>query len=296
MDRITASNVFIAIVEQGSLVGASESLGMSRSMVTRYLAEMEDWAGARLLHRSTRRLSLTNTGEKVLEECYKLQAIEREVKFASNTSDQDPQGVIRIATSQSFGDKVLIPFANEYLNAYPRVTIDMQINNHSVNLVEERIDLAIRITNDLDPNIIARKLGVLNSVVCASEDYLKRKGHPTHIDQLVQHNCLTYSYFGNTVWSFTQGNQFDSVAISGNLSANDPALLLHATLLGTGISLQPKYFVMPYIENGELIPLFPDYTPQTLGIYGIYKSRKHMSKALRVFIDDLARYITSFDM
>ena len=269
---------------------------MSRSMVTRYLSEMEEWAGARLLHRTTRRLALTNAGENVLKECIKLQEIDKEVKFASNTADTPPQGVLRIGASQFFGEKILIPFVETFLRKYPDVSFDLQISNHSVNLVEERVDLAIRITNDLDPNIIARKFGKLNSVVCASPLYLEQRGTPTNINQLTQHNCLTYSYFGNSVWNFTYNEAFDSVAVTGNLSANDPAALLQATLLGTGISLQPKLSVAPYLENGQLLQLLSEYLPQTLGIYGIYQSRKHISKALRLFIDDLAKHLETLEL
>lgn len=296
MDRIKAANVFIAIVEQGSMVKGAQVLGMSRSMVTRYLNEMEDWAESRLLHRSTRKLALTSSGEKVLEECYKLQEIEKGVRFVSSKANRPPQGIIRIGTSQFFGETVLAPFIRKYLDKYPEVSIDMQISNHSVNLVEERIDLAIRITNDLDPNIIARKFGDLNSVVCASKAYLVKRGTPNNIDQLIHHNCLTYSYFGNNVWNFSYKDQFDSVPVTGNFSANDPAVLLQATLRGGGISLQPKYCVSPYLKSGDLVQLLPNHVPQTLGIYGIYKSRKHMPKALRFFIDELAIYMKPLEL
>lgn len=204
MDRIKAAQVFIAIVEQGSMVKAAESLDMSRSMVTRYLSEMEQWAGSRLLYRSTRRLGLTDSGEKVLAGCYKLQAIEKELRFSSVKETSAPQGLLRISTSQFFAEQVLSTFTRDYLLRYPQVTIDLQISNHNVNLVEERIDLAIRITNELDPNVIAKKFGQLSSVVCASPSYLVQRGSPQHLAHLQHHNCLTYSYYGSNVWQFSR--------------------------------------------------------------------------------------------
>ncbi len=308
MDRIKAAQVFIAIVEQGSMVKAAEALDISRSMVTRYLSEMEQWAGSRLLYRSTRRLGLTDAGEKVLAGCYKLQEIEQEVKFSSVKETSSPKGLLRISTSQFFAEQVLSPFTQDYLLRYPQVTIDMQISNHSVNLVEERIDLAIRITDDLDPNVIAKKFGQLNSVVCASPSYLNQRGNPQQIAHLQHHNCLTYSYYGSNVWQFShekkgereegveRAEKIKSVQVSGNLSANDPAVLLRSSLLGLGISLQPKYATMSYFDSQQLIQLFPEYTPKPLTIYGVYKSREYMPKAMRVLIDELALYIESLDL
>ncbi len=296
MDRLIASKVFINIVEHGSMIKASEVLNMSRSMVTRYLAAMENWAEARLLHRTTRKLTLTAAGESVLAECYKLQDIEREVRFAANNSDHNPQGTLRIASSQFFSEHVLAVFVNQFLTKYPKVSIDIAVGNHTVNLVEERIDLAIRISNALDPNIIARKFGELNSTICAAPSYIKTRGAPSQIAQLDKHNCLTYSHFNNSEWHFTKTNETETVTVSGNLNANDPAVLLRASLEGLGISLQPKSAVTPLIESGKLVHLLPDYMPQSLGIYGVYQSREYMSKALRVFIDELAEFIAELEL
>ncbi|MGB1238577.1 MAG: LysR family transcriptional regulator, partial [Pseudomonadales bacterium] len=283
-------------VEQGSMVKAAERLDLSRSMVSRYLNTMESWAGSRLLYRSTRRLALTDIGQKVLKECYKIQSIEREVKFSSAAPNDLPQGRLRIATSPFFAEQILAPFSREYLIKYPQVSLDLRVSNQSVNLVEERIDLAIRITDELDPTIIARKFGELNSIVCASPQYLAQRGTPPEISHLQHHNCLTYSYYGKSVWEFKKQDRFESVQVSGNLSADDPKALLKSSLLGSGITLQPKYAVQPYIEEAKLVHLFPDYTPKTLGIYGIYKSRDYMPKAMRVFIDDFATYIATLEL
>lgn len=296
MDRVKAARVFIAIVEQGSLVKAAEKMNMSRSMVTRYLSEMEHWAQSQLLLRSTRKLSLTAAGEKVLNQCYQLERIDQEVKYTSSKSDIEPSGTIRVGASQFMAEKILTPFISTFLAKYSKVNIDIQVSNHTADLVAERLDLAIRITNDLDPNVIAKKFGVLNSVVCASPEYLKNSGVPQKLSQLAHHNCLTYSFFVNNLWNFSKGEESYSVSVQGNLSANDPSVLLNATLLATGISLLPKHAVKEHLDTGELIAALPEFTPQTLGIFGVYKSRKYMSKALRNFIDEFSVYLISLEI
>lgn len=285
MDRIVAANVFIAIVEQGSLTGAADRLDMSRSMVTRYLAEMEGWAGMRLLHRSTRKIGLTPAGEKALAHCREIQSIAQQMRCDFEEEEAPLKGRLRISCSPSFGSDVLIPIFHTYMQRHPGVAVDLHVSNQAVNLIEERIDLAIRITNDLDPNLIARKLGDCNSAICASADYIKQYGVPKTPDALSQHNCLIYSRFDRSLWEFESNDDVMSVPVSGSLSANDPSVLLRAAEMGIGISIQPEYSVMEKIASGELIRLLPDYRAQPLGIYGIYSSRKHMSRALRLMLD-----------
>ncbi len=296
MDRITASKVFINIVDLGSMAAAADALDMSRSMVTRYLVEMENWAGTRLLHRSTRRLGLTNTGEKILNQCRELVCLAEELATSSEIIDDKPSGLLRISCAQFMAQEVIGPFVGNFLRSNPNVSIDLHISNQKVNLVEERIDLAVRVTNDLDPNLIARPLGQLNSVLCATADYLTKNGQPQNIGQLTQHNCLTYTYFGKSLWRFKHNNEVVTAAVAGNFSANESMVLLNAALSGAGITLQPKHAVAKYLADSKLIELLPDYLPDSLGIYGIYRSRKHMSLALRTLIDDLVNYITSCDL
>ncbi|CAM3761870.1 MULTISPECIES: LysR family transcriptional regulator [Pseudoalteromonas] len=294
MDRIIAADVFIKIVEQGSFASAARALDMSRSMVTRYLNQMEEWADTQLLHRSTRKLTLTQEGEKILNYCRELVAIAQNISSPIE-SDNAIKGLIRLSCSPFLAHDVLPNMIQPFLSAHPMVSIDIQISNHVTNLVEDRIDLAIRITNDLDPNIIARSLGKCHSVLCASPPYLKKNTRPVTIDDLSRHNCLNYSRFEKSVWHFTHKKQSLSAAITGNFSANDSSLLLKAALHDQGITLQPKFAVQNYINNGHLVHLLPHLIPKTLGIYGIYRSRKHQSLALREFIDNLVIYFDQLD-
>lgn len=287
MDRLTALRVFVSVVEQGSLSGAGEKLDMSRAMVSRYLAELESWMGARLLHRTTRRLSLTGPGEEALNRARTMLALGEEMEQIAVKSDDAPKGQLRITSSYSLSEALLVGTANDYLAQYPGTAIDILLLDRTVNLVEERIDLAVRITNDLDPNLVARRLGTCHSVVCASPAYLARHPMPHKVQDLALHNCLTYTYFGKSLWEFNGPDGPESVPVSGNLSANISNLLLEATLGGAGISLQPLYSAQPYLEQGELVPLLTNWQPKRLGIYGVYATRKQMSPLLRSFLDFL---------
>ncbi|MGL6264642.1 LysR family transcriptional regulator [Aeromonas jandaei] len=287
MDRLTALRVFVSVVEQGSLSGAGEKLDMSRAMVSRYLAELESWMGARLLHRTTRRLSLTGPGEEALNRARAMLALGEEMEQIAVKGDDAPKGQLRITSSYSLSEALLVGAANDYLAQYPCTAIDILLLDRTVNLVEERIDLAVRITNDLDPNLVARRLGTCHSVVCASPAYLANHPAPQKVQDLALHNCLTYTYFGKSLWEFNGPDGPESVPVSGNLSANISNLLLEATLGGAGISLQPRYSAQPYLERGELVPLLTQWQPKRLGVYGVYATRKQMSPLLRSFLDFL---------
>ena len=290
MDRITAAQVFVEIAERGSMVAAATALDMSRAMVTRYLAQMEQWAGARLLHRSTRRLSLTDAGDETLLRCRQMLELAAAMAVQSDGGADSPQGMLRIACSQTLAQTALAPAAAQYLRRYPRAAIDLQIENRAVNLVEQRIDLALRITNALEPNLIARQLGHCASVVCAAPSYLAARGIPRRAEDLAAHNCLTYTYFGKSLWQFSRDGAALSVPVSGNLSANESLVLMVATVEGAGISMQPLFSVAPLIASGQLVALLPDYQPQEMGIYGIYTSRQHMPPVLRTMLDFLVEW------
>ncbi|CAJ0901969.1 HTH-type transcriptional regulator DmlR [Ralstonia sp. LMG 32965] len=289
MDRITSAEVFVAIVERGSLSAAAEALDMSRAMVTRYLAQMEAWSGARLLHRTTRRIGLTPAGEATLARCRQILEIASQMAMADGPEADTPRGLLRIACAQSLAQQTLSAAVTAYLRRYPQTAVDLVVDNRTINLVEERIDLAVRITNDLDPNLITRPLGTCESVVVAAPSYLAAHGTPRRVQDLAVHNCLTYSYFGKSLWKFTEAKTGapSDVPVGGNLSANESMVLLAAAREGAGIALQPMFAAAPLIASGHLVRLLPDHVPQALGIHGVYSSRRQMPAALRAMLDFL---------
>jgi len=298
MDRITSATVFVTIAERGSLAGAAEALDMSRAMVTRYLAEMEEWAGARLLHRTTRRLSLTSAGEVTLSRCRELLTLAGEVATAGEPGAGEPRGLLRVACSQFLSQTALAGAMVGFLRCYPQARVDLQVDNRAVNLVEQRIDLAIRITNALEPGLIARQLGECRSLLCAAPSYIAEHGMPSEPQDLARHNCLTYSYFGKSTWQFTRDGAQPAMAavdvpVGGNLSANESMALLAAAGKGAGIAMQPRFAAQPLIEAGELVEVLPEWQPQTLGIHAIYTSRQHMPPVLRAMLDYLADWFAT---
>jgi len=301
VDRLTAMQVFATVVDSGSQSAAALQLDLSRPVVSRYLAELEEWVGARLLHRTTRRLSLTPAGNEVLARCRQMLDAAADLQQAVSSPQQQPKGLLRITSSTSFGPQLAQAVA-EYVRRYPGVAVDLVMLDRTVNLVEERIDLAIRMTRRLDPNLIARKLSICRSTVCAAPDYLRRRGTPKEVEDLALHDCLTHSYMGKSLWEFTRrdtlhsrrkqgveaADQHRTVAVSGNISANEALVLLHGALAGAGIAHLPAYSAAPYIASGQLVALLPDYEPMVLDMYGVYASRKHVPPTLRTMLDFLA--------
>lgn len=288
MDRLKAMQVFVEVADRGSLSAAALHLDMSRAMVSRYLAEMEQWVGVRLLHRTTRRLSLTPAGAETLPRCRQMLGMVGDMRSAVATPDDTPRGLLRMTASMSFGTEHLAAAVADFVKLHPGASVDLLLLERAVNLVEERVDLALRITNDLDPNLIARKLAVCRSVVCASEAYLAEHGEPARVEDLSLRNCLTHSYFGKSLWRFERDGEVVDVPVSGNITANEVSVLMRAALEGAGIVMLPTYSAAQHIASGRLRPLLTRSEPQTLGVYGVYVSRRQMPLILRAMLDFLA--------
>lgn len=292
MDRVTAAAVFNRICELGSLSAASRALGISRPMVSRYLEEMESWAGTRLLHRSSRRLTITPAGEAILEKTRQLARLSEEIR--QETPQGIPAGTLRIACAHFTAVHLVGPVIPDFLARYPALRIELEINNQPVSLIGERIDLAIRITDTPEPGTIARRLGDCCSVLCASPAYLQQHGMPQTPDDLAHHNCLCYSHFAGQSWHFTspQGEKI-AVAVKGNFSAGISSLLCDAASADCGIAMVPEQEARHALESGKLVTLLPDYEPGRIGIWGLYLSREHQPAALRLILDELQRNLLS---
>lgn len=286
MDRVTAARVFNRICELGSLSAASRALGISRPMVSRYLEQMEQWAGARLIHRTSRRLTLTPAGEEILLKTRHLIQLAQEIELRNQ--QDEPSGVLRVACAHLTATCIIGPIVTEFLNRYPALRLELDVNNHPVNLVSERIDVAVRITNNPEPGTIARRLGECRSVLCAAPDYLARYGTPQTPADLAHHNCLHYSRFAGQSWHFTTAEETEvSVNISGNFSATISTVLLDAAVAGCGIAMVPEMEAREALAKGSVVALLAEYEPARLGIYGMYLSREYQPGGLRPFLDML---------
>ncbi|HAS1734360.1 TPA: LysR family transcriptional regulator [Enterobacter cloacae] len=291
IDRVIAAQVYNRICELGSLSAAARALGISRPMVSRYLEQMEKWAGTRLVNRSTRKLTLTAAGEKVLLKTRTLSQLSQEIE---GQSEKDlPSGTLRVACAHFTAMHLIAPVLPGLLSRYPQLRIELDVNNHPVSLVGERIDVAIRITDNPEPGMIARRLGECRSVLCASPQYLATHGTPGQVEELAQHNCLHYSFFAGQAWHFlTPEGENVSVAVSGNLSASISSLLMEAAVKHCGIAMLPEQEAHAAIEQGTLVPVLSSLTPKALAIHGIYQSREYQPAALRVFLDEIAHHLS----
>ena len=292
MDRIMAAMTYNRICELGSLSAAARSLGISRPMVSRYLDEMEKWAGARLIHRSTRRLTLTPAGEKILEKTRQLASLSQDIE--GDATRLTPSGTLRIACAHFTATHLLGPVIPAFLARYPALRIEVDINNQPVSLVGERIDLAIRITNSPEPGVIARALGECRSVLCASPGYLARAGQPETLDDLAQHNCLHYSRFSGQSWTFRDPEKGTvAVAVNGNFSAGISSLLCDMAMADVGLALVPEIEARVGLHSWRLVSVLPQLEPQPLGIYGLYQSRDHQHAALGLFLDAIKQHLAA---
>ncbi|QLI81648.1 LysR family transcriptional regulator [Chitinibacter fontanus] len=287
MDRLTAMKVFCEVAASGSFSATADKLDMSRAMVTRYIGELETWLDARLLQRTTRKVTLTDAGESCLRRSQQMLALMDNIEEETLRHDGELRGQLRLTCSMSFGFAHLAGAISDFLALHPQLKIDLNVSDRAVNLVEERIDLAIRISSEPDPMLIARPLARCDSVLVASPGYLSEHGIPQAPAALTQHGCLSYANFGRSIWSFLRGDEHEQVAVSSRFSANEATVLLHAALADGGIALQPTYLAKPYIDNGQLIALLPDWQVPAMTIYALYPSRRHLSPAVRALLDFL---------
>ena len=289
MDRLTAVRVFVEVADRGSLTQTAEHLEMSAAMVSRYLAAVEDWFDARLLHRTTRKVSLTDAGLAALPACRQMLDIAEEARSVAAQRSREPAGVLRVTTAGSFADAQLTAALIEFQQQYPQVEIVLSVGDKPTDLVAERVDLAVRITNTLDPAMIARPLARCRSLLCAAPDYLQRHGLPRTADDLRRHRCIAHAFGIGKQYRLTrQDGETISVPVSWSFHTNETAVLRRAALSGAGIAMLPTYYLGDDLRSGRLVHLLPDHQPEVLGIHAIYLSRQHQPLALRLLVDFLA--------
>ena len=289
MDRLNALRVFVEVADCGSLTQTAQRLDMSPAMVSRYLAAAEDWLGARLLHRTTRRVSLTDAGEAALAPSRQMLGLAEEVSQLASARAREPAGALRVTASPSFADAQLAAAIAEFQRQHPRVEITMLVGDQALDLVEDRIDLAVRITNALDPTVIARPLALCRSVLCAAPQYLALHGRPDTLDDLTAHRWVTRTLGEGGHYRFQHQGAEVALNVRGALRTDDTITLRRAVLAGAGIGMLPTYYVGEDLQRGALVRLLPAYEPTTLGIHAVTLSRRHQPLAQRVLVDFLVQ-------
>ena len=287
MDRLTAAKVFIEIAELGSLTKAADSLGMSTAMVSRYLVELETWFGVRLINRTTRKISLTDAGSATLPACITMLRAVDDARNIALERKNEPKGVLRIASSGSFADAQLVPALVDFQKKYPKIEVQLSVGHSISNLVSERVDLAIRITNTLDPSMIARPLATCHSVLCATPEYVDKYGKPNSLDELAKHECITNITGCHKYFNFIKNQELVEISVKGRFQSNETDAVFRAVLNSAGIGLLPTFYVHDFIKKGQLVKLLPEEQPHSLGIYAVYLSRHHQPLSLRLLVEFL---------
>lgn len=288
MDRLDAMRLFIRVAELGSFSAVAHQLGAARSVVTRQIAALESHLGTKLLARSTRRLSLTSAGTAYLEKCREILNLVDIAETGLAEERQTPRGSIRLSLPLVYSLRHLAPLLLEFSRLYPEVELDMDFSDRRTNLIQEGIDLAVRITPRLEPGDITRRLGSARMVVLASTDYLATHGEPQHPAELIDHQCLGYTAGPSSQrWSFLVDGRLESFAIRPRLLANNGDVLLKAAVAGLGIAQQPTFIADELLQSGELREILKDYPLPELGIYAVLPGNRHIPHRLRVLIDFL---------
>lgn len=291
MDKFLQMRTFSAVVDVGSFVGAASALDMSKAAVSRYVSDLETRLGVRLLHRTTRRLSLTDEGDVFYARCKELLNGIEEAEAEITSRSGEAIGSLRVTVPVSFGLLHLAELWGHFKTLHPKVTLDVTLSDRVVDLVEEGFDLAIRIASLPSSSLICRKLSSTRMVLCASPEYLKRAGMPRHPGELREHSVLAFSYWSDRdEWSFAGSSGTVSVKTQPSIRSNNGDICRAGALQHQGVILQPTFIVGADLASGALVEVLPGYKAGELGIYAVYGSRKHVSPKVRVLLDLLVEW------
>jgi DNA-binding transcriptional LysR family regulator len=288
MDKLQAMRIFVRVAELNSFSGVAQQLGVARSVVTRQVAALENHLGTKLMARSTRRLTLTSEGASYLEKCRVILNLVDAAETGIAEERLAPRGLIRISVPLSFGLKRVMPHLLEFVRRYPEVNLDMDYSDRRVNLIEDGIDLSIRITHKLESTDVVRKISHSRLCVIASPDYLARCGTPMHPAELTHHQCLGYTIAGGQqAWQFLINDKLLSFPLRSQINANNGEALTEAAAQGLGITCQPDFIAQPYLASGKVKEILTNYSLPELGIYAMLPSNRQIPHRVRVLMEFL---------
>lgn len=290
MDTVLGMRTFVAVARQASFTSGARQLGISTKVASKYVRQLEESLGVQLLHRTTRKVTLTDTGQAYLQRCIPLLDQFDELESVVQERQATLAGPIRITAPTAFGSAELIEALCPFQTAHPKVEIRLFLSDQRVSIVEEGFDLGIRFGTLQDSTLIARKLSDMRVAVFASPDYLERHGEPAHPSALTTHNCLlALSSADATHWRFRINGEALSVPVAGSFHANAPRAVAHMAAGGLGIGIAPIYVAQPFIETGRLKVLFEEYEASAMPLHAIYPQNRHLVARVRALIDHLAK-------
>jgi DNA-binding transcriptional LysR family regulator len=291
MDRLTSLTAFVRVVDSGGFSAAGRRLNMSTTMVSNHVQALEERLGARLLHRTTRKVSLTEVGKAYYDRATQILADIEQADDIAGALQSTPRGTLRIYTATHIVPFVA-PIVAEFLRSYPDVRVDLNMGERTIDIIDEGFDVAIRLTPPPDSSLIVRSLATWRHVLCCSPSYLEKHGRLQQLSELSEHNCVRHALypFGDE-WHFADRKGLPAtVRVSGNLISNSGETLRRAALDGIGITLAPGFLIHDDLEEGRLVRLLPEYRPVELSMNAVYPHRHHLSAKVRTFIDMLAQH------
>jgi DNA-binding transcriptional LysR family regulator len=293
MDRLTSLTAFVQVVENGGFSAAARRLSMSTTMVSNHIQALEDRLGVRLLNRTTRKVSLTDVGADYYERCSQILEELEDAETAAGAQQSTPRGKLRIHCSGHIM-RFIAPVVAEFNGLYPEVIIDLVMGERLVDMIEERIDIAIRTTPLPDSSLVARQLISWRHVLCCSPEYRKKIGEPKELAELANHNCLRFEYYPfSDDWHFEGPDEEPvSVRVTGNFISSSGQALRVAALAGRGLFLGPDFLVFDDIADGRLVPILTRYRPVEFKVNAIYPHRRHLPAKVRTFLDLLSSRIS----
>ena len=298
MDQLAALRALRRVVEMGSFTAAADALGISHTIVSRQVRQLEEHLGAQLLNRTTRRFALTDAGREYYESTREVLDLLDEADRNVGHHQAEPTGTLRINAPMAFGTIEVAQWLPGFMAKYPGVQVDLVCNDRMVDLIEDGFDVALRLARDLpDSTLVARRLATSKVVLAASPGYLQAHGAPTVPQDLTQHNCLVYTAATRaSEWTLVGADGAEhAVAVRGTLQANTNVALRAAAVAGVGIANAAAFIVREELERGALVEVLPGYTPKPRELYAIYPQNRHLSPKVRAFVDYAASvYINIF--
>lgn len=282
--------LFLRVVETNSFTAAAETLGIQKSTISRRIRQLEDDLGVRLLQRTTRKLKLTEEGQELFERCRPLIEELEQLPDLVSAHHTEPQGRLRITMPPELAIFLMKDVIADFMNRYPKINLEIELSTRVVDLIEEGIDLALRVGELMDSSLIARKISGVTSGLYAAPGYLKKHGNPKTPDDLPQHHCLR-RLTSSLQWSFDNWDNGKPIAIPARLKANNLTFLRDMAIQEMGIARIPKAFCRSQVEQGLLVPVLEQYHLPGSEIHALYPSRRHLNPKVRLFIDHMLAHM-----
>lgn len=279
---------FVQVFDSGGFSAAARQHGRSKALLSKYVTDLEDYLGVRLMNRTTRKLSLTEAGEAYYREASALMQQLDDLDATITDQTAEPRGLLRVSAPRNFGESTLAPAIFSYLLKFPKVTLDLRLEDRYVDLVDEGVDVALRISTMQDSSLIARKIADMQIVMAGSPALLAKTGVPKHPEDLRNLPCIVDTNLqGQANWRFIEDGKTVSVPVSGPVRVNSPLAARQAAMMGLGFAAMPSYLADPKVVSGELVPVLTDFMPTGQTLQAVYPHRRHLAGKVRALIDHL---------